>query len=402
MDYSSFFSLYESSNYKQIISKHNTIGEYIEKVYLESTDDVKAEIGGLLNLYVKRHTNRKSSYKIDDLVYVEYWYNNIIVPGKIIERSGNKYTISFDVTGSDIRKAPNQDVLKEDIIDFYYPKEPKKEIPIDIRLSVSINMMNAYDQLLLLDNIQRVIKNEKYDLITDGDIEITYNGQTGFNVFLKVFNALNISTDELTNNVQNAPNSKYLLFLESDDINIPSLIRVFSRFRSFDELRGNLRSDITSIKMYYSINYDNSLTVEYGLILNKNKVLVVGYFDLNAKNFRNLSDKDNRYVSHMLSYLNKCSLEDIKLFTKISHKLSSFSPGYYSSKVKPFMEDGMLCFGYVGFGVWKDGMITTKSFDTFKNTLRDFFLKMGLEKKIVFNIRKNNFTLLVKVKANRQ
>ncbi len=60
----------------------------------------------------------KSFYKEGDIVLIEYWYNDMLVPVKIIEKvSKTKYKVSYNVEGSAIKNAPDEIVKSSDIID---------------------------------------------------------------------------------------------------------------------------------------------------------------------------------------------------------------------------------------------------------------------------------------------
>ena len=58
----------------------------------------------------------KSFYKIGDIVYIEYWYNNMITPVKIKERSGSKFLISHSINESKIQNAPEELISPSKII----------------------------------------------------------------------------------------------------------------------------------------------------------------------------------------------------------------------------------------------------------------------------------------------
>lgn len=60
----------------------------------------------------------KSFYKEGDIVLIEYWYNDMIIPVIIIEKvSKTKYKVSYDVEGSAIKNAPDEIIKSSDIID---------------------------------------------------------------------------------------------------------------------------------------------------------------------------------------------------------------------------------------------------------------------------------------------
>ena len=60
----------------------------------------------------------KSFYQEGDIVVIEYWYNDMLVPVKIIEKiSKSRFKVSYDVEGSDIRNAPDEIIKSSDILD---------------------------------------------------------------------------------------------------------------------------------------------------------------------------------------------------------------------------------------------------------------------------------------------
>jgi hypothetical protein len=61
----------------------------------------------------------KSFYNEGDIVLVEYWYNDMITPCKIIEKiSKVSYKVSHNVPNSKIFNAPDEIIKSSDIIDF--------------------------------------------------------------------------------------------------------------------------------------------------------------------------------------------------------------------------------------------------------------------------------------------
>jgi hypothetical protein len=63
-------------------------------------------------------TGAKNYYKEGDLVLIEYWYNGMITPVKILEKlSKVSYKVSHNVPNSQIQNAPDEIIKKSDIID---------------------------------------------------------------------------------------------------------------------------------------------------------------------------------------------------------------------------------------------------------------------------------------------
>ena len=61
----------------------------------------------------------KSFYNVGDTVLVEYWYNDMVTPVKIVEKlSKVSYKVSHNVPNSKIFNAPDEVIKSSDIIDF--------------------------------------------------------------------------------------------------------------------------------------------------------------------------------------------------------------------------------------------------------------------------------------------
>jgi hypothetical protein len=55
-------------------------------------------------------------YKIGDIVYIEYWYNNMITSVSVKDIVGRKFLVSHNTPNSKIKNAPDEIVSKSDII----------------------------------------------------------------------------------------------------------------------------------------------------------------------------------------------------------------------------------------------------------------------------------------------
>ncbi len=62
-------------------------------------------------------------YSEGDIILLEYWYNDMITPVKIVEKIGKKYKVSHDCPDSKIQNAPDETIKSSDIIDHYRPKK---------------------------------------------------------------------------------------------------------------------------------------------------------------------------------------------------------------------------------------------------------------------------------------
>ena len=65
----------------------------------------------------------KNYYKEGDIVLIEYWYNGMITPVKILEKNKRSYTVSHNIPYSTIFNAPNEVIKSSDIIDHFNKQE---------------------------------------------------------------------------------------------------------------------------------------------------------------------------------------------------------------------------------------------------------------------------------------
>jgi hypothetical protein len=60
----------------------------------------------------------KSFYKVDDIVLIEYWWDDMITPVKILEQTSPRtLKISHNIPQSKINNAPDEIIKTSDIID---------------------------------------------------------------------------------------------------------------------------------------------------------------------------------------------------------------------------------------------------------------------------------------------
>jgi hypothetical protein len=61
----------------------------------------------------------KSFFQEGDIVLIEYWYNHMVTPVKILEKKGRKYLVSHNISESKIQNAPDEMVKRSDIISIF-------------------------------------------------------------------------------------------------------------------------------------------------------------------------------------------------------------------------------------------------------------------------------------------
>jgi hypothetical protein len=58
----------------------------------------------------------KNYYKEGDIVLIEYWYNHMITPVKIIEKQKSSFLVSHNISDSKIQNAPEETIKSSQII----------------------------------------------------------------------------------------------------------------------------------------------------------------------------------------------------------------------------------------------------------------------------------------------
>jgi hypothetical protein len=61
----------------------------------------------------------KEYYNVDDIVLIEYWFNGMIVPVKIIEKNKRSFKVTHKIPESKIFNAPDELIKSSDIIDHF-------------------------------------------------------------------------------------------------------------------------------------------------------------------------------------------------------------------------------------------------------------------------------------------
>ena len=61
----------------------------------------------------------KSFFNEGDIVLIEYWYNDMLVPCKVVEKiSKKKLKVTHNIPQSKIQNAPDEVIKSSDIIDI--------------------------------------------------------------------------------------------------------------------------------------------------------------------------------------------------------------------------------------------------------------------------------------------
>lgn len=127
----------------------------------------------------------KNFYKIGEIVLIEYWYNNMICPVKILEQRGRSYLITHNIPQSLIKNAPDEIIKSSDIIDNYR----KNEIPKQYNLFENSYWESPND--LIIQDLQDIFIEVNDEPLWNvrfwlGSISINGNNHKSFVIIIEV------------------------------------------------------------------------------------------------------------------------------------------------------------------------------------------------------------------------
>lgn len=59
------------------------------------------------------------NYRVGDLVLIHYWYNDMLTPVKILEKSKGELLVSHNLKESNIYNAPNEKINISEVVDYF-------------------------------------------------------------------------------------------------------------------------------------------------------------------------------------------------------------------------------------------------------------------------------------------
>jgi len=395
--FNSFQNINENK-YTEIKNKYHSLGEYVEHLYnvIDDKEEFSRVLGQFLKVDKKKYNTK--TFNEGDYVLIEYWYKDILTPVKIVEKKGRSYIIDHNIEGSDIRNAPKEKIQKDRIVDHYkktHESEIQKNIDPSIRISKAVNLLNAYDQMVLVKRLHDDFQiDEKVNFELEEVKDMSLLGKAGFNSFVKVISALNLPNIE--SDKENCPKDFFIIFI-TEKLNKERLLKIFNRFRSMNQISDMLSQTNEQIRVYFGLKYNKALYVEYGVVKGDNRVMI-GEFKLTKKSFNNLKEKGSKPLKSLQNQIENVDIKELKKLMKIKQDLSTFSPGYFHDKSNPYIENNMLCQGYYGAGKWDKGTITSNSFNNIKETFKKWVMEQKWKKEVSFNIKPEKFWIWVKIK----
>lgn len=388
-----------SSKYIDIKKQYNSLGEYVEYLYDNINEEQRENFSIILGEYLKipKHKYNINTFKEGDIVLIEYWYNDILLPVEIIEKKGRKYRISFNIEDNILKGAPEEIIKKEQIVDHYRKTNSNsKEINLNtkFRISVAVNLLNPYDQMVLVDKLSEFKIDEKIEFKEDNSSKIRILGKTGYNSFLKILTALNFPNIDIDRD--NCPNEFFLMYI-TEAVNKERLLRILKRFRSMNIVSDIVEESQENIKLYYGISTYDKLSMEYGILLNNTKV-IIGRYKLNKRGFDELKTSSSKILNNIKEQISDLDRNTLIKLMSIKKDISEFSPGYFNKKSNPYIDNNILHQGYQGTGVWEKGTITSESLKEIEETFKKWVRSKKWFKDIQYGLSADKFWIKIKIR----
>lgn len=336
----------------------------IENLFYKLDDEKKREIQYILGKYLILDKKRNKVYSTDDIVLVEYWYNNMLTPVKILEKKGRSYDISHNIIDSKIKNAPNETVKNTAIVDYYYKQEKDENI---YKIDPSVRLKNAIETLhpFIQNKLYNEIKNTINEEIKHDNVHIY--GKNVFNSFLKVLSAINQS-EKIKKLTTDCPKD-FLYYYEIKDIDNTKLESVFKRFTSLKNI------DISNNNgLFFGLNYkDGKILLSYGLLKNETQHNI-GSFIVTTKDIQSISSFSNKYLKLFKEDMENVlhNTKHLKKLYKLKTDISTFSPDYYKEKTNPYISEDCLIIKFYGLGKWEASVMNTEDLNKIKNTFKEW------------------------------
>jgi hypothetical protein len=277
-----------------------------------------------------------------------------------------------------------------------------------VRISNAVNTLDELDQRLLVKELKREfeltenIDSEEVDTQEEAEQEMSevkdmrLSGKFGFNSFLKVITALNLS--DIKPNYEDCP-SDFSIIYTILSIDKQRLLNIMKRFRSLD-----FASDIVDkcedsvVGLYYGLKYNKQFNMEYGLVLN-DKRTVCGEFKFGKGALTKMLKHPSKALNSFKELMQDCDLKRMKTLMKVKYDMDTFSPGYFHKKATPHIKGDVLTCAYYGVGKWNKGMIDKEDYQRMKQEFNDWILTQKWKKHVTFNVKPGKFWVYFKIKA---
>ena len=214
-------------------------------------------------------------------------------------------------------------------------------------------------------------------------------GKNIFKSFLKCITALGLKGIKKSQKIPDG----YLLYYLTDSISIVDIKSVLSRFKSINLFIKKIDYTQNEVKLFYGIK--NDLTFTYGF--HDTKVSPIGGFKLNKSSLNYIILQQSPSANAIKHDLVSLDMKKITTLSKINIDFSKF-PIKYKSKYGPDIKDDIITFGYLGIGIWNNGVLDENDFIRIKNEFKNWLKLYKWSNNIVFNITYESFWVYFNLK----
>lgn len=296
----------------------------------------------------------------------------------------------------EIVKLAGDDSYALDLISSYC-----KNVDTTVDLTSSISLLSEETQ----DKILSLIKKHKFkkqqddaNVLANTDLnllkesEVTLAGKNLFNCFCKIFTALGYK------NIQ--PNWKltptdFLVYYSTNEIDYLEIRSVTSRFKYLDQALENLKTSTQNAQLYFGLR--NDLVMEYGILFQDN-LNKIGEFKFTKSIYNTILISDYLALLSFKSILSTLEYDKVKLMCRIKREMMTFNPGYFEDKLKPYITDNVITFGFFGIGRWDNGVMDEYEVESVKNNLKSFLLHFKWSQDVKISVVPKNFWIYINIK----
>ena len=275
----------------------------------------------------------------------------------------------------------------------------KVDTSVDLVSAVSLIDEKTQDKILSLIKKYKVVrKEEDSEVFANTDLNLldesisTLAGKNLFNCFLKIFSALGYKN--VQPNWKSTPND-FLIYYTTDEIDYLEIRTVTARFRHLDELLEKLQTSTQNAQIFFGLKTD--MTVEYGILFQDN-LNKIGEFKFAKGTYNNLLMSNYLALINMKSFLSDMGFERVKLLCRIKREMINFNPGYFEDKLKPYITNDIITFGFFGIGRWDNGVMDEYEVESVKNNLKSFLLHFKWSQDVKVSVVAKNFWVYINIK----
>lgn len=212
-------------------------------------------------------------------------------------------------------------------------------------------------------------------------------GRNIFSSFMKCFNAF--GGREVVSNITGEGNYLFFYKLYGKRSDVAS---VLSRFKSLQGYIHYIDDFSDNTELYFGVRHDGIL--EYGV-----SGEVIGSFKLSKTNIKWLLNSELKSLNNLKRDIVNLTFKDFILLGKIKDVVYNYSPGSFSNRLTPIIQDRTITFGFVGLGKWENGLLDNEQYLVIKNGFNDLLLSKRLDSKVLFNVKvSENNTIVLNIR----